>query len=99
MIRVCRAEDGQIYDVTATLRDIERIGSLEQFIQQETGIDADAVLAYLTDGRRLTNNNLRDFAGSQDQSIFVFNKAYLDYDLEEVIRELTIEPPMQPPIE
>ncbi|KAL0062038.1 oligomeric, coiled-coil, peripheral membrane protein [Marasmius tenuissimus] len=99
MIRVCRAEDGQIYDVTATLRDIERIGSLEQFIQQETGIEADAVLAYLTDGRRLMNNNLRDFAGSQDQSIFVFNKLYLDYDLEEVIRELTIEPPMQPPIE
>ncbi|KAL0576105.1 oligomeric, coiled-coil, peripheral membrane protein [Marasmius crinis-equi] len=104
MIRICRAEDGQIFDVKATLRDIERhppqrAGSLEQFIQQESGIEAEAVLAYMTDGRRLTNANLRDFAGSADQSIFVFNKLYLEYDLEDVIRELTIEPPLQPPIE
>ncbi|KAF9269874.1 hypothetical protein L218DRAFT_913732 [Marasmius fiardii PR-910] len=99
MIRVCRAEDGQIFDVKATLRDIERLGSLELFIQQETGIEADAVLAYLTDGRRLTTVNLREFAGSQDQSIFVFNKHYLEYELEDVVRELTIEPPLQPPIE
>ncbi|KAK7041445.1 oligomeric, coiled-coil, peripheral membrane protein [Paramarasmius palmivorus] len=99
MIRICRAEDGQLFEVNATLRDIERYGNLETFLQHESGVEAEAVLAYMTDGRRLTNANLREFAGSQDQSIFVFNKYYLDYDVEEVIRELTIEPPLQPPIE
>ncbi|ESK91982.1 autophagy-related protein 11 [Moniliophthora roreri MCA 2997] len=99
MIRICRAEDGQLFQVNASLRDIERSGSLEIFLQQEIGIEAGAVLAYLTDGRRLTNTNLREFAGSQDQSIFVFNKYYLDYDVEKVIRDLTIGPSLQPPIE
>jgi autophagy-related protein 11 len=44
-----------------------RIGSLELFLHQETGIEQDAVLAYLSDGRRLTNNNIREFAGAHDQ--------------------------------
>lgn len=33
------------------------------------------------------------------QSIYVFNKHYLDYDLEAVLLNLKVEPPLQPPIE
>ncbi|KAF8068787.1 putative peripheral membrane protein [Lyophyllum atratum] len=99
MIQICRAEDGQVFQVNATLRDIERTGSLELFLHQETGVEQDAILAYLSDGRRLVNGNVRELAGSHDQSIFVFNKHYLDYDLEAVLQDLLIEPPLQSPIE
>ncbi|KAF9467733.1 hypothetical protein BDZ94DRAFT_1155481 [Collybia nuda] len=99
MIQICRAEDGQVFQVNASLRDIERIGSLELFLQQETGVEQDAALAYLSDGRRLTNGNVRELAGSHDQSIYVFNKYYLDYDLDDVLRDLHVNAPLQPPIE
>ena len=46
---------------------IDRIGSLELFLHQETGVEQDAILAYLADGRRLTNTNVRELAGSHDQ--------------------------------
>ncbi|KIK54177.1 hypothetical protein GYMLUDRAFT_48975 [Collybiopsis luxurians FD-317 M1] len=99
MLQICRAEDGQVFQSSASLRDIERTGNLEAFLQQEIGVEAEAVLAYLTDGRRLTSHNVRELAGSQDQSIFVFNKHYLDYDLDQVLRNLLVEPSYQPPIE
>ena len=35
----------------------------------------------------------------QIQTIFVFNKYYLDYDTQEVLRELRIQPPLQAPVE
>lgn len=44
-----------------------RAGSLELFVHQESGIDHEAVLAYLSDGQRLTNSNVRDLAGAADQ--------------------------------
>lgn len=88
---------------------------MELFLHHETGVDEEAVLAYLSDGRRLRNDNIRDLAGAEDQvriytligtvflierqSIFVFNKYYLDFDLDEVLQELRVEPPLQPPIE
>ncbi|GLB42084.1 putative autophagy-related protein 11 [Lyophyllum shimeji] len=99
MIQICRAEDGQVFQVNASLRDIERTGSLELFLHQETGVEQDAILAYLSDGRRLMNSNVRELARSHDQSIFVFNKNYLDYDLEEVMQDLRVEAPLQSPIE
>ncbi|RDB29904.1 Autophagy-related protein 11 [Hypsizygus marmoreus] len=99
MIQICRAEDGQVFQVNASLRDIERLGSLELFLQQETGVEQDAILAYLSDGRRLTNTNVRELAGSHDQSIYVFNKYYLDYDLDDILRDLRVEAPLEPPIE
>ncbi|KAJ7802672.1 putative peripheral membrane protein [Mycena olivaceomarginata] len=99
MLQICRAEDGQVFQVNAGVRDIERIGSLELFLHQETGVDQDAVLAYLPDGRRLTNSNIRELNGSQTQSIYVFNKYYLDLPLDDVLRELRVEAPLQPPIE
>ncbi|KAG5646740.1 hypothetical protein DXG03_002422 [Asterophora parasitica] len=74
-------------------------GSLELFLHQETKVEQDAILAYLSDGRRLMNSNVRELAGSQDQSIFVFNKHHLDYGLEEVLQDLHIEAPLQSPIE
>ncbi|THH11415.1 hypothetical protein EW145_g646 [Phellinidium pouzarii] len=77
----------------------DRSSTLEQFLQDEIGIDQEAILAYLSDGRRLTNENLRDLAGAPDNTIFVFNKYYLDYDLHEVLRELRVQPHFQPPIE
>ena len=45
----------------------DRTGSLELFLHQETGVDEEAVLAYLSDGRRLRNDNIRDLAGAEDQ--------------------------------
>ncbi|KAG1796752.1 uncharacterized protein HD556DRAFT_1467218 [Suillus plorans] len=75
--------------VNANLRDIERRGSLEAFLNQETGIDQDAVLAYLSDGTRLRTDN----------TIYVFNKYYLDFDLNDVLHELRVNLPLQPPIE
>ncbi|KAF9443803.1 putative peripheral membrane protein [Macrolepiota fuliginosa MF-IS2] len=99
MLRICRAEDGHLFQTNATLRDIERAGSLELFIHQETGLNQDAVLAYLSDGRRLTNSNVRDLAGAADQTIFVFNKFYLDYELEDVLKDLHVQPALQPVVE
>ncbi|KAF8155845.1 putative peripheral membrane protein [Crassisporium funariophilum] len=99
MITICRAEDGQVFQVNASVRDIEVIGSLELFLHQETGVDQDAALAYLSDGRRLTTGNIRDLGSSQDQFVFVFNKHYLDYGIEDVLRQLHVEPPLQPAIE
>ncbi|TDL25201.1 putative peripheral membrane protein [Rickenella mellea] len=99
MLNICRAEDGEVFQVNTTLWEIERGGSLEDFLQEETGVDRDAILAYLSDGRRLRNDNIRELAGAQDETIFVFNKYYLDDDLDEVLRELRVEPALQPIIE
>ncbi|KIK99177.1 hypothetical protein PAXRUDRAFT_569510 [Paxillus rubicundulus Ve08.2h10] len=99
MIQICRAEDGEVFQVSATLRDIERRGSLELFIHQEIGVDQDAILAYLSDGTRLRTDNVRELVGAHDQTIYVFNKHYLDIDLLDVLKELTMQPPLQLPIE
>ena len=44
-----------------------RLGSLEQFLGEETGIDHDSVLAYLSDGTRLRSDNVRELAGNKEQ--------------------------------
>ena len=44
-----------------------RTGSLETFLHQEINIDPNVALAFLSDGRRLTNGNIRDLAGMPDQ--------------------------------
>ena len=43
------------------------IGSLELFLHQESGVDEDAAIAYLPDGRRITSGNIRDLGSVQDQ--------------------------------
>jgi autophagy-related protein 11 len=67
MIQICRAEDGEVFQTNATLWEIERLGSLESFLHKEIGIEESAALAYLSDGRRLRTDNVRDLAGAQDQ--------------------------------
>lgn len=78
-------------------------------------MDQDAILAYLSDGTRLRTDNVRELVGAQDQvrvavpslvvltnggqTIYVFNKHYLDLSLPEVLKELRVEPPLQLPIE
>lgn len=93
-----------------------RTGNLEHYIHEKTGVGEDAVLAYLSDGRRLQSENIRDLAGVEDQvralcssprfcvltyfqTIYVFNKTYLDLDMDVVLRQLRLEPPLQPPVE
>ncbi|EIN08294.1 hypothetical protein PUNSTDRAFT_143929 [Punctularia strigosozonata HHB-11173 SS5] len=77
----------------------QSVGNLEQFIQDEIGVHEDAVLVYLSDGTRLRTDNLAELAGAQDQTIFVFNKFYIEYELDDVLHDLRVEPPLQPPIE
>lgn len=43
-----------------------RTGSLELFLHQEIGIDEDAAIAFLSDGRRLTSGNVRELGSVQD---------------------------------
>jgi hypothetical protein len=45
-----------------------RRGSLEAFLNQETGVDQDAILAYLSDGTRLRTDNVRELVGAHDQA-------------------------------
>ncbi|GJE85510.1 ATG11 domain-containing protein [Phanerochaete sordida] len=99
MLQICRAEDGQLFEVDATFRDIELFGSLERFLREQTGVDEENILAYLSDGHRLRTENLRELAGTQDPTIFVYNKSYLDLDIDIVLRQLRVEPALQPPVE
>ncbi|KAF5344499.1 hypothetical protein D9757_015048 [Collybiopsis confluens] len=67
-------------DSNASLRDIERTGNLE------TGVEAEAILVYLTDGRRLTSHNVRELAGAQDQAPILTRTVFfkqLDTNLRE----------------
>ncbi|KAH9168260.1 hypothetical protein EDB89DRAFT_1909432 [Lactarius sanguifluus] len=73
--------------------------SLEAFLRNEIGIAEDAALAYLPDGRRLGTDNVSNLAEVHDQTIFVFNKYYLDGDPDEVTKLLHMQPPLQPLIE
>ncbi|OSX61021.1 hypothetical protein POSPLADRAFT_1057962 [Postia placenta MAD-698-R-SB12] len=99
MIQICRAEDGEIIQLDITLWDLESANHLESFLEEKIGVPQDDVLAYLSDGRRLHKDSIRDLAGVQDQTIYVFNKRYLDLDVLQVLGELRVEPPLQPPIE
>ncbi|KAH9922465.1 uncharacterized protein B0H18DRAFT_1017593 [Fomitopsis serialis] len=99
MIQLCRAEDGQVADLAGSVWDLEREVNLERLLEEKAGIHQGDGLAYLADGRRLTKDNVRDIAGVEDQMIYVFNKRYLDLDVNEVLAELREEPCMQPPVE
>jgi hypothetical protein len=37
-------------------------------LNQETGVDQDAILAYLSDGTRLRTDNVRELVGAHDQA-------------------------------
>jgi autophagy-related protein 11 len=53
--------------VTLKLTNFDLRKGLEFFLHQETGVDEQAILAYLSDGRRLENENVRELAGAHDQ--------------------------------
>ncbi|GBE88766.1 hypothetical protein BKA93DRAFT_774471 [Sparassis latifolia] len=99
MIQICRAEDGEVLELGMSLWELERLGNLESHLEEKTGVSQDAILAYLSDGRRLRDENIRDLAGVQDQIIYVFNKRYLDLDLNQVLHELWVEPELEPAVE
>ena len=56
--------------------DDRRLGSLEAFLHQETGVPEDAVLAYLSDGRRLENANVREIAWGGSEVCVCFVHRY-----------------------
>ncbi|KAJ2969743.1 hypothetical protein NUW54_g12891 [Trametes sanguinea] len=99
MIQVCRAEDGTVVQLDVSLWDLERLSDLEQFLSEKSGVPQDAIWAYLSDGRPLRSDNVRDLAGVEDQTIYIFNKAYLSMDIDQVLHDLHYEPQLQPPVE
>ncbi|KAI0654388.1 hypothetical protein C8Q70DRAFT_925844 [Cubamyces menziesii] len=99
MIQLCRAEDGTIVQLDASLWDLERLSDLDHYLSEKTGIPPEAIWAYLSDGRPLRNDNIRDLAGVEDQTIYIFNKAFLSMDVEHVLHELNYEAPLLPPVE
>jgi autophagy-related protein 11 len=40
-------------------------------LNQETGVDQEAILAYLSDGTRLRTDNVRELVGAHDQASHV----------------------------
>ncbi|KAJ7657027.1 hypothetical protein B0H17DRAFT_1213661 [Mycena rosella] len=89
MLQLCRAEDGAVFQVPATIRDIERLGSLEYFLHQETGVPPASALEYLPDGSRLTNGSLRELAAAS--TLFVFDKGYLKGAVDDGAAELRVD--------
>ncbi|THH32812.1 hypothetical protein EUX98_g1391 [Antrodiella citrinella] len=67
--------------------------------ENETGVAEEHILAYLSDGRRFNNESIRELAGVQDQTIFVFNKAYLDLDMDQVLDRVRVHATLQPQVE
>ena len=57
---------GLLLNASSALLSLCRDGTLQQFLENVANVHQDAVLAYLSDGRRLTNENIRDLAGAQD---------------------------------
>ncbi|KAJ7657016.1 hypothetical protein B0H17DRAFT_1213649 [Mycena rosella] len=101
MLQLCRAEDGAVFQVPSplqcnlpgarhnTLRDIERLGSLEHFLHQETGVPPTSALVYLPDGHRLTQGSLRELAAAS--TLFVFDKGYLKRAVDDGAAELRVD--------
>ena len=44
-----------------------RLDSLDHFIYENTGVPPEAIWAYLSDGRPLKADNIRELAGLEDQ--------------------------------
>ena len=56
-----------------------RSGSLEAFLRKEIGIEEDAALAYLSDGRRLGTDNMSDLAEVHDQVSSLVSAAHYGF--------------------
>ncbi|PVG01431.1 hypothetical protein CPB86DRAFT_773278 [Serendipita vermifera] len=75
-----------------TLYDIaKKPASLRPYLSSLTSIDPAAMIMFLSDGQQLREDNLRELSGVQDQTIFVFNRDYLDLEVEEVMELLSVK--------
>ena len=45
-----------------------RNGGLEDFLEEQTGVDRNAVLALLPDGRQLTSDSIRELGSVPDEA-------------------------------
>ncbi|KAH7099705.1 hypothetical protein BKA62DRAFT_283781 [Auriculariales sp. MPI-PUGE-AT-0066] len=93
-MQICRAEDGERFQVNAGLDELERVG-LEVFLHDITGVPPAAVIAFLADGRRLRADNIREIGVHFDSSIVVFNQTYLDMEPQDALARLSIVPTLQ----
>ncbi|KAG8911221.1 oligomeric, coiled-coil, peripheral membrane protein, partial [Tulasnella sp. 408] len=73
--------------------------SLKAYLSEVTGFDANALLCFLSDGTQLRNENLRELAGVEDQTIYVFNREYLDLPVDQILADLLVEPQLQPEVD
>lgn len=90
-MQVCRAEDGQVFQVNTNLYEIaKKPATLRPLLASLTSVDPNSMIMFLSDGQQLREDNLRELSGAQDQTIFVFNRDYLDLDIEEVMGTLGI---------
>ncbi|KIO23096.1 hypothetical protein M407DRAFT_244926 [Tulasnella calospora MUT 4182] len=97
---VVRADDGESYESNLTLLDVEQTRpSLKAYLSEVTGFDANAILCFLSDGTQLRNENLRELAGVEDQTIYVFNREYLDLPVDQILADLVVEPQLQPEVD
>ncbi|KAG9010228.1 hypothetical protein FRB90_007893, partial [Tulasnella sp. 427] len=97
---VIRADDGESFETGVTLLDVERTKpSLKAYLSEVTGFQANAILCFLSDGTQLRNENLRELAGVEDQTIYVFNREYLDLPVDQILADLLVEPQLQPDVD
>ncbi|KAG9025608.1 oligomeric, coiled-coil, peripheral membrane protein [Tulasnella sp. JGI-2019a] len=99
LMRIIRAEDGEIFDTDTTFTDIEQSGSLKAFLSNVTSVDENGLICFTSDGMQLRQESLREMAGSEDQSVFVFSREYLDMPVESVLQELAVTPQLQPEVD
>ncbi|KAG8902194.1 oligomeric, coiled-coil, peripheral membrane protein [Tulasnella sp. 403] len=76
-----------------------RSGPLKVFLSDVTGVEANVLISFLSDGTQLRQENLRELSGVEDQSIFVFNREHLEVPLEQMLQDLIVEPQLQPEID
>lgn len=44
-----------------------RLGSLNVFLSEVTGVEPDSIISFLSDGQQIRNENLAELGGKQDQ--------------------------------
>lgn len=60
-------------------------GSLKLFLQEVTGVNQDSLIAFLSDGQQLREDNLRDLAGAQDQVDYLILLMIQSTDLQSAV--------------
>ncbi|KAG8767651.1 oligomeric, coiled-coil, peripheral membrane protein, partial [Serendipita sp. 397] len=90
-MQICRAEDGQVFQINTTLYDIaKKPSTLRTLLAECTSVDPGSMIMFLSDGQQLREDNIRELSDAQDQTIFVFNRDYLDLEVDEVMSVLGV---------